>query len=173
MLRQNVNEWLQIISPGNTFEAAPDEEHGQAFSKYNHFMPTESGFGLSYILPIITALLAPGNDHNLITIIENPEAHLHPKGQSEIGKLIAMAAAADKQVIVETHSDHIIDGIRIACRKKLINNEDIVFHYITKEGPEKAAEVDSVQPMPDGKLDHWPKGFFDQSLLDKAELLKK
>lgn len=43
-------------------------------------------------------------------IIENPEAHIHPRGQAEMGRLIALAAAAGMQLFVETHSDHIVNG---------------------------------------------------------------
>ncbi len=76
------------------------------------FRPTNVGFGISYALPVVTALLAaqPGE----LIIIENPESHIHPRGQAGLGKLIAKTAMNDVQLIVETHSDHIVNGIRIS-----------------------------------------------------------
>lgn len=53
---------------------------------------------------------------NTLVILENPEAHLHPRGQTEMGKLIASVAHSGCQVIVETHSDHLFDGIRIYAK---------------------------------------------------------
>ncbi|WP_180834594.1 AAA family ATPase, partial [Vibrio parahaemolyticus] len=66
------------------------------------------------VLPIVLALLVtkPGG----LVIIENPEAHLHPKGQSYLGRLIQRTAEAGVQVIIETHSDHLLNGIRVAAR---------------------------------------------------------
>jgi len=77
-----------------------------------------SGFGLSYTLPVITALLVGTLIPNSLVIIENPEAHLHPRGQTEIARLIALCAQVGTQIIIETHSDHLFDGIRIAAKNK-------------------------------------------------------
>lgn len=82
------------------------------------------GFGLSYVLPIVLALLVtkPGG----LVIIENPEAHLHPRG-SYLGRLIALAAEAGVQVVVETHSDHIINGIRLMPRLGKVQDKNLLF----------------------------------------------
>ena len=80
--------------------------------------PVNVGFGLTYSLPIFTALL--GANENDLIIIENPEAHLHPKGQVAIGMFIAKAASAGIQVVVETHSDHVLNGIRLAVKIGII-----------------------------------------------------
>jgi hypothetical protein len=75
--------------------------------------PSNMGFGLSYALPILVAgLLAPVGG---LLMVENPEAHLHPAGQSKLGRFLAMVAGAGAQVIVETHSDHVLNGIRLAA----------------------------------------------------------
>ena len=71
-----------------------------------------AGFGISYALPIVVAALraAAGG----LLLVENPEAHLHPAGQSRIGGFLARVAADGVQVFVETHSDHVLNGIRVA-----------------------------------------------------------
>jgi predicted ATPase len=66
----------------------------------------------------------------------------------------------------------VIDGIRIAARQKKIKNTDVVFHYIEKQDPDTAAIVETPELLEDGRLSFWPKGFFDQNMLNKAELLK-
>ena len=82
----------------------------------NEYRPTSVGFGIAYVLPVLVALLSANEKY--MVIIENPEAHLHPRGQVAMGELIARAAAAGVQVIVETHSDHVLNGVRLAVKGK-------------------------------------------------------
>jgi predicted ATPase len=84
-------------------------------SKYR---ATNVGYGLSFVLPVIVTLLAaePGD----LIIIDTPEAHLHPRGQFKIGELIACTAKAGVQVVIETHSDHVLNGVRLSVYDKLI-----------------------------------------------------
>lgn len=110
--------WEQKISPNVTInvEAGRDNNSftiGYGFDGENEqtkpirdLRAENIGFGISYTLPVIVAILSarPG----ALVIIENPEAHLHPQGQSELARLISKAASFGIQVIVETHSDHII-----------------------------------------------------------------
>jgi predicted ATPase len=171
-LKENINAWLQYISPGT--ELSYDIMRGQnaSYPYYNKFLPTEAGYGLSYTLPIITALLIPSKPEGSILLIENPEAHLHPQGQTAIGKLIALTASTGKQVIVETHSDHLIDGIRIMAKQKKLNTDDVTFHYFSRKDYGSETKVETPVLKEDGKLSFWPQGFFDQGVLNKAELLK-
>jgi predicted ATPase len=170
----NLNAWLQYISPGTVLDYTIQPSQSVVYPDYNGFLPSESGFGLSYILPVIAAILAPVQENSgIVILLENPEAHLHPQGQTAMGELAALAASSGKQIIVETHSDHFIDGIRIAARQKKIKHTDVIFHYITKESPEKPAAVETPELLEDGKLSFWPKGFFDQNMRNKAELIKK
>jgi predicted ATPase len=117
--------------------------------------PPNMGFGVSYALPIIVAGLLATPD--TLLIVENPEAHLHPAGQSRMGRFLGRIAGAGAQVIVETHSDHIINGIRLAAvEDKTIQNEAILFHYFA-EGVPVAIRLTSK-----GGMTEWPAGFFDQ-----------
>ncbi|GHV96220.1 hypothetical protein AGMMS50293_25400 [Spirochaetia bacterium] len=172
-LWENINAWMQYISPGTVLSYKIQRDQNAAYPYYNGILPTESGFGLSYTLPIITALLMPNSARGSVLLLENPEAHLHPKGQTAIGELISLSAASGKQIIVETHSDHVIDGIRIAARQNKITYTNVAFHYFEKNNSESESTIESPELLPDGKLSFWPKGFFDQNMLNKAELLKK
>jgi hypothetical protein len=76
--------------------------------------PVNVGFGLTQVLPLVVAgITAKEND---ILLIENPEVHLHPAGQAHVGAFLAEVAASGVQVIVETHSDHVLNGIRRAVK---------------------------------------------------------
>ncbi len=172
LLMENVNGWLGKIVPNVTFKYEIEPLRSSAYPYYDGIVPTETGFGLSFTLPVITLLLYSFNNTNNLILIENPEAHLHPAAQTEMGILLAKAAASGKQIIVETHSDHVIDGIRIAAKKKYINEDDVRFHYFSKIFFEDATTIQSPKLLQNGKLSFWPKGFFDQSVIDKMELLK-
>ena len=108
-----------------------------------------------------------------ILLIENPEAHLHPAAQSALGGLIAKSAANGKQIIVETHSDHIIDGIRIASKNNEIEKEDISILFFERQGVDTPSSVKNIKVLDNGKLNEWPNNFFDQNLKDKAILAKR
>ncbi|GAA1900392.1 DUF3696 domain-containing protein [Streptomyces sodiiphilus] len=127
--------------------------------------PSNVGFGLTYVLPVVVACLTAGPGS--LVLLENPEAHLHPQGQTRMAALAAAAAAQGAQVIMETHSDHVINGARLAVKEGRMAPRDVVFHYFRGDGT--GAEVVSPRVDADGMLDQWPTGFFDEleNTLDK------
>jgi len=88
-------------------------------------------------------------------------------GQSQIGRFLAKMAAAGVQIMLETHSDHVLNGIRLALRDGVIAPEQTQIHFFT---PSKSAPVISPQVDKQGNLSEWPVGFFDQSEKDLAIL---
>lgn len=167
-LLTQVESWLSDISP-NTMLSLHDyssaHRAGLGFrtaSDYGYFdcNATNVGFGLSYVLPVIVALLKAEPDDLLI--IENPEAHLHPAGQRRIGELIARCASAGVQIILETHSDHLLNGIRLAIKHNLISTADVTLFYFSKEVNSARRVVESPKISSEGLLDIWPEGFFDE-----------
>ena len=147
-LIDQVNAWLQVVSPGAQVRIDKREVAGAerflesvAFGRPGHeheFKPQNVGFGISYVLPVLVSLLTSVPED--IVIIENPEAHLHPRGQAEMGNLIARAAAYGIQVFVETHSDHVINGIRVAVKKGIVKPEDVNIAFFERKGHEIIAE---------------------------------
>ena len=127
--------------------------------------PANVGFGLTYTLPIIAAAL--GSAAGTVFIVENPEAHLHPAGQSEIGRFLVRLAATGVQVVIETHSDHVLNGIRLAVTgERLLAAEDVAIHFLgLDESENKEISIGST-----GALDVWPPGFFDRAEHDLAAL---
>ncbi len=168
---QQVKYWLEYIIPGSNFNfAQPLGRSKEIEANINENLPTNVGFGISYALPIIVnGLIAKEGS---MFIVENPEAHLHPSGQSRIGKFLARMAASGLQVVVETHSEHVINGVRIAT---LVANDllpgDAIINYFSVQN--KKVEVEEITIKPDGDLTSWPVGFFDQEQRDFAEMTKK
>ncbi len=171
-----LDHWLQDVSPGahlglRSLTDADAVIAGFSFDRpgdvpTRRFRATNVGFGLSYAVPVVLALLSPAGT---LCLIENPEAHLHPRGQTKLAELAARAALAGVQVFAETHSDHFLDGVRIAVRNGLITPAEIAVHYFERDGGRTM--VSSPEIDPDGRLSHWPNGFFDQHEENLARLL--
>lgn len=131
--------------------------------------PQNIGFGLSYTLPIYVACLsAPMGG---LVLIENPEAHLHPKAQSQIGMFLAQAAAAGVQVVLETHSDHLLNGIRKAVKHGILLAENVAIHFFAGLDIDGHPKIQSPRLSADGSLSMWPENFFDQYDKDLADLV--
>ena len=125
--------------------------------------PVHTGFGVTQVLPIIVAALSA--DEQGLLLVENPEVHLHPAGQAMMGEFLAEVAASGVQVILETHSDHVLNGVRRAVKKKTLPPENVALHFFRpRQDAEKqrVAQVESPSLDIDGNIDNWPDGFFDQ-----------
>ena len=96
-----------------------------------------------------------------IVLIENPEVHLHPAGQALMGQFLTEVAQAGVQVIVETHSDHIFNGIRRSVRAGKLPSTQVAIHFFRPRSADMA-QVISPQLDSSGNIDTWPEGFFDQ-----------
>lgn len=190
-LEYQIIGWLNEIAPGVELRYETDSKRDAAHVEFNNFRPTNVGFGLSYCLPILAAVLgfsaekpAAGweNDwgdewdrqraaRGLLIMIENPEAHLHPSGQTALGRLLGLGARCGLQLVIETHSDHLMDGIRIAVRQDDLDCSQVVFHYFTKTG-EGETTLQTPRLHKSGKLEFWPEGFFDQTLKNRSKLVR-
>lgn len=125
------------------------------------FHPINVGFGYSYVLPVIVGVLLA--ERGSVVIVENPEAHLHPKAQSRIMRfLISQALAKDLQIIVETHSDHVVNGLRISMKnKELKPNDGIILHFAF----DHYCEIPEITPITcdkEGNLSEYPCDFMDE-----------
>ena len=121
--------------------------------------PIHAGFGITQVLPIVVAALSASREELLL--IENPEVHLHPAGQARMGQFLAEVAQAGVQVILETHSDHILNGIRRTVKAGRLPAAQVSIHFFQSRG---AHESQVISPVLDdtGNIDAWPEGFFDQ-----------
>ena len=110
-------------------------------------------------------------------IIENPEAHIHPKGQAELGRLLALCASTGVQIFLETHSDHVVNGIRVAVKKGQIERHDVKIAYFSRKESydngiyEQYTDIETIKIDPHGELSSYPDGFMDEWNNQLMELL--
>lgn len=171
---KQVEYWMQFIIPETEINVATYDDINQvrigirrkgADTAFLH--PNNIGFGISYSLPIIvSALIAePG----CILIIENPEAHLHPLGQSRMGQFIAKMSSSGVQIVIETHSEHIINGIRLATLNGFTDKSKVTINYLKSA---KKVEIIPLLISENAELTEWPNGFFDQEESDLSTIFK-
>lgn len=179
-LANQINAWMSFISPNvkvrTQYDASTPPKYKLSY-KYseNEYNPKHVGFGITYTLPVVTAILIsePGD----LVIIENPEAHLHPRAQSKLGELMAIAAQGGVQLIIETHSDHVLNGIRVATKQGKIDAEKVKIYYYAMNQQEMVAEFYQIPINQEGIISYRElrkkgvEGFFDQINTDTDILL--
>lgn len=175
-LMGQANAWLKIISPDLNFHV--NRLGNQYQIRYTSVnmpgMPLSSnainvGFGITYALPMITAILSssPGD----VVIVETPEAHIHPAGQARLMDLCALAAANGIQVILETHSDHIINGLLRNVKQNVISSDEVMVLFFDKEEGAEFPEIFNMPVASTGRILSPRKNFFDQYRSDLRALL--
>lgn len=175
-LREQLNSWAGELFPGaevNTvsIERAPLVRLELRTGIQQQWKrPANIGYGLTYAFPILIAgMLAKENQ---ILVVDSPEAHLHPMAQSKMGYFLGKMAAAGTQIIIETHSDHILNGVRLAVAKSVIDNDKVALHFFSTNTVDGnyLPLLTSPQINAQGQLSEWPEGFFDQTDKDLAVL---
>ncbi len=174
-LRRQVNAYLNYLFPGARVMADKVEKTSlvrlgfRIGAKNDWCRPANVGYGLTYAFPILVAMLLA--ESGQVLIVESPEAHLHPRAQSRMGEILARIAAAGVQILVESHSDHVLNGIRLAVQRRIIPHADVAVHFFSGvESDSGQHGVVSPTMDKDGTFDAWPDGFFDQSESDLAAL---
>lgn len=181
-LIDNLNAWMSDITPGTKVITKLIPEINQASLHYQFassseltekFRPENTGFGLTYVLPVVTAVLNahPGD----LLIIENPESHLHPSGQALVAKMIAIAAENGVQIIIETHSDHFLNGVRTSVKTGVLKSENVLVYFLSRNlaQREHSADVNKLEIDSKGRVDYWPENFFDEWDKSLRTLLKE
>ena len=173
-LLHQTNAWLNAILPGVEIgvESNTQMQVAQVMIKngmsVDYVTSPNIGFGISYALPIIvTGLIAKAGSY---MAVENPEAHLHPAAQSAMGKFLAMLAKVGVRVIIETHSNHIVDGIQIYAAQNDMPKDSVLIHNF--EIQKGCAKVSTIKYNENYAYDKWPKGFMDQASKDYLEYYK-
>lgn len=179
-LLDQTSGWLQHLSPGVRPRAAAVDLADATSLRFSYtgtsvasdsreHRPSNVGFGLTYCLPIIVACLAAPK--GALLLLENPEAHLHPRGQSALGQLLARCAADGVQIIVETHSDHVLNGIRVAVKRSEIAHDAVAVHFFSRDIESGESSITSPTLHANGRFSEWPEGFFDEWSKALDELL--
>lgn len=172
-VRKQLDKWLGTLFPGAqaNVQAIPQVSLMSLQFRVSETgpwcLPANVGYGLTYAFPILVALLVAKEGQ--LVIIDSPEAHLHPSAQSQMGLLLAHFAEAGVQIIVETHSDHLLNGARLAVKNKILSKDNIQIHFFSG-ATTNSHGVTSPQVDENGGVSEWPNGFFDQADKDLASL---
>ena len=171
-LVDETNEWLEKLDIGHKLTVKPmGDDSGDLFEvrlidtrrkePVSVALP-DVGFGISQLLPFIVQSLV---SEKQIISIEQPEVHVHPKLQADLGDLLAAAIKEPRQnrFIIETHSEHLILRLQRLVRKQQLKPEDVSVIYVSR-GPE-GAKADRLNLDEEGDfIDEWPNGFFLERL---------
>lgn len=182
-LGEALNDWLRYLRAGDQ-SVAPEKSELRVLPTKHVFVElairsalgeeqhalADSGVGYSQVLPILVQCLlaVPGST----TTIEQPELHLNPALQVRLATFFARMAECGKQVILETHSEHIVNAIRVLAAEdatgKLARSSRI--YFIDTSGSEMG--VCDMSITPDGKVSDWPDSFFGEALTLTGRLLR-
>ena len=169
-LVKRANKWLKQLEIGYKLVVKPvGTDSGDLFEvrlidtrrkePVNVALP-DVGFGISQLLPFVVQSLV--SEERIISI-EQPEVHVHPKLQADLGDLLAEAITRGNQFIIETHSEHLILRLQRLVREKEIKPEDVSVIYVSR-GPE-GAKSQRLRIDEEGDfIDEWPDGFFPERL---------
>ncbi|MBW4863557.1 MAG: AAA family ATPase [Paeniclostridium sp.] len=171
-LEKQVNYWLKYIV--NTSIVTNDiKETDKLKAKFESssgrgVRTKNIGSGLSYLISIIIMCLSMKKESTLI--IENPEIHLHPKAQSKLTELFVFIANNERQLILETHSDHIFNGLRVAIVQNKIekNNMNMSFFRLDDRG---CSENHLIDVGKRGRINNYIEDLFDQFDIDLDRML--
>ena len=164
----NVSAWLSYIVGWPLFRIGATQETKDDVSiKYystiadgfeKEMSPVNVAFGNSYIFPIVLASLLA--EQGSLLIIENPEAHLHPAAQTRMGRFLSLMAQSGIQLIVESHSDHLMNGIRLSVKNHELSADNFEVFYL--DANNGVPVVNRIVVEEDGDIRRWPNGFFDE-----------
>lgn len=124
---------------------------------------TDVGFGVSQVLPVIVQVFyAPASSS---VILEQPEIHLHPAAQSALGDvLLAAVNDNDVQLLVETHSEHLLHRIQRRIAEEEITADDVALYFVeTRDG---GSEIHELKVDDYGNILNWPQDFFGDEIGD-------
>lgn len=127
------------------------------------------GYGVSQALPLLTELLRPNAPS--MFLLQQPEVHLHPSAQAALGSLFCDVASSGKQLIVETHSDYIIDRVRMDVRDGAtgLKLEDVSILYFERD--ELAVNIHSITIDEQGNLENCPDSYGDFFMAETRRLV--
>lgn len=134
---------------------------------------SDVGFGISQILPIIVADLQIDSSHYLhdesTLIAEQPEIHLHPSIQAALGDYFTtQATEKNKRYIIETHSEYLLNRIRLNIVKGKLQPEDVAVYYF--ENSPQGSQTHRIEFTKDGQIHNAPDGFFDTYMVDTMDI---
>lgn len=160
-LEGQVNYWLKLLT-GYTMTVKPYGETYRVLYKNiigRELRPYHVGTGVSFISVMLIVCLSISRGG--LVIIENPEIHLHPKAQAIATNFFSLIARSGRQMIIETHSDHIFNGVRRLIAQKYLSIDDASIYFFRMQENMESMPV-YVQLTDKGRMVKYEKGMFDQ-----------
>jgi predicted ATPase len=174
-LQDAVLDWLHYMDLAETVEVEDRGKHGHELRLTTKGVSTlhdltHVGVGVSQVFPIILACLLADADTTLI--FEQPELHLHPKVQAQLGDFFLSVALAGKQCIIETHSEYLVNRLRYraAAMGGQVATDAAKIYFVEKE--EGASQFRALAINEFGAIPEWPDGFFDQSQIEAENIIR-
>ena len=174
---EKIMEWLkrfELIYSYNLHSVDSVKSHYELFVKAHKYgpkvRPTDVGFGVSQVLPLLVqCYYVPDGG---IIILEQPEAHLHPKVQADLADVFIDAVKnRNVQIIFESHSEHMLHRLmRRIAEAENISEKDIALHFCEMNDGTFAIEKLKVDEY--GNISNWPQGFFGDVMRDLGEKTK-
>jgi len=126
------------------------------------------GYGVSQALPILVETLQRASQFETF-LIQQPEVHLHPKAQAELGSFFANQTDPKRRFVIETHSDYLVDRIRMEVRRRLLEPEDVSLLYF--ERGKSGTTIHNLELDRNGTITNPPPGFRQFFLKEELDLL--
>ena len=172
-LLEAINIWLRHLGIGFEVVVEQRQPYGliillRPYADGRAQLLTNVGVGVSQVLPILTVGLAAKSGQTLI--YEQPELHLHPAVQSKLADFFLVLAATGIQVILETHSEHLINRSRLYVARRSLAPSALSITFVKRD--EFGSSVETISIDDDGYLESWPDGFFDETEKTLLELLR-
>jgi len=166
-----INTWMELLT-GYIVECKGVEDTNYIKLTYlkdndpsKSYKPQHVGTGVTFVLfQLIAVFLAPEDS---IVLVENPEIHLHPKLQADLAYFYMWATRANKQILLETHSDHIFNSFRLFKSRK----EECSIFFVSNNDNEDSSKgttsiVEEIKIGTYGEIINDREGLFDQFCID-------
>lgn len=130
----------------------------------------DTGIGISQSLPIIINSFI-NYENQTLSIIEEPESHLHPYAHAQLAELIAKSITNTHHYLIETHSLNFILRIRRMIAEKKMKNEDVSLYYVDFNEENNESELKQIVIDEGGGVNWWPEGIFSESSIETRAIL--
>jgi len=172
-LEAQVNYWLDLIF-NHTISTSSILNTDKVQAEYSltsgkYIRPKNIGSGVSFVISILIVCLSSKKED--VVIIENPEIHLHPKAQSLLTEFFVAIAISGRQLIIETHSDHVFNGVRVFVNDKKIDKEKVSINFFTLDNESHLSDHTLVELNEEGRVVNNKTLLFDQFNNDINSLL--
>lgn len=174
-LKDAVNKWGQFLGIFSELDIDTSTEYGASCRVCTGAGEQELssdlsnvGVGVSQLLPILVLCL--GAPLGSIIMIEQPELHLHPSVQTRLAMFFAAIAVTGRQVIVETHSEQLINGLRLHIARSRLRPHMVSLLFASRD--RFGTRLKRIEIESDGRIPSWPEGFFDEDERTFVELMR-